>query len=292
MLTLQASVLETDSSMKSSWKFTGRMVLNQPDSSPRLKYLREMIWFWWNQAALQQKGFAMCPVPSAHQLSSQATQQEGKHLEVRRFNLSCRITTTRNVRFQKSKNVQLLCNSVAWSLQNRSLSSLAPQLLGNCHGRGFWGSCFTVKACLLTSWWTFRRLDIPKPRIPHSNSTNSVKASMLLCHLHLNKWEYLTFRKPDFKVVASNFLPAWAPPAFRMLCSGAACPMNCNLRLQADPKDCNAFLFHRELKVHRWIINWLAVHILLDSKITVFFLPSSFLASSAVSKKTVKSLTC
>lgn len=59
VLMLWARALETDS----SWKIPGRMDLNQTDNSSRLKYLREIIWFWLSQAALQQTGFTTCLVP-------------------------------------------------------------------------------------------------------------------------------------------------------------------------------------------------------------------------------------
>lgn len=70
---LQGSVLETGSSGKSQQKIPRQNVLSETVNMPGLKYLTEMIWFWWSQAAGR-----FCSAPSALTAGSYATQQEGK----------------------------------------------------------------------------------------------------------------------------------------------------------------------------------------------------------------------
>lgn len=198
MLRLWASVLETGSATKSQFKIP-RQGGSQSDwqliktEIPERDYL---ILMKPGSISAQRFHNVSSSLP-AYLLGSWATQQGSKYLDFRCFSLLSRTTTTRDVRLQKSQDVQFLGSSVAWSLQNRSPSSLAPQCTGNSQGMGFLGSCFIVRACLLTSWWTFRRLDIPKPAIPHSDFANTVRASMLLCSHYLTTREYVTFRKPD-----------------------------------------------------------------------------------------------
>lgn len=258
VLRLWASVLESGSRQDVSQSGT--------DNSSRLKYLREVIWFWWNQAALQQKGFTRCLVPSL--LTSWAPEQPNKKcLDFRCFSLCSRITTTRNVRLQ---NAHLLCSCVAWSLQN-SLCSLAPRCIGNCHAMGFQGSCLIVRPHLLTNWWTVRRLGIPKPAIPNlilPTQSRLPCSYILFIRPNGNIWCPESLTALTSRSLASNFLPAYAPPALRMLWSGAACPINCSWGYRLIPKMTISSSYHWEFKVYRWIINWLAVHIFLDTKIT------------------------
>lgn len=100
---------------KASSKSPGRLVVCKIDNS-RLTHLGEIIWFWWNQAALQQKGFTVSLFPSLLASWTPRQPRQGKCLEFRCCSLWGRITTTR---LQKSKNAQLLCRSVPWTQQNK-----------------------------------------------------------------------------------------------------------------------------------------------------------------------------
>lgn len=240
MLRLWASVLETGSSTKSQlkiprqggsqsdWQFTKTEI-------PERDYLILM-----KPGSISARRFYnVCSSLPAYRLGSRATQQGSKYLDSGCFSLCSWTTTTRDVRLQKTKDVQFLGSSAAWSLQNRSPSSLALQGTGNCQRMDFW-----IPASL--SEHVYWQADGPlgdqiSPNLQFHTLILSTQSRFPCSYVPViwpngNIWrsESLTALTP--KSLASNLLPAWAPPAFWMLCSGAACPINCSWGHRLVPK--------------------------------------------------------